>query len=124
MAEALLRHAGRGRLVVDSAGTIATRVHPGAIAAMSEIGIDISGARSKHLDEFVGEDFDHVITVCDSANESCPIFPGNPNRIHWSIDDPSVVEGTDAERARAFASARDEIAQRIERWIETIDDTD
>jgi arsenate reductase len=119
MAEALLRQIGE-RFDVQSAGTEATRVHPLAIAAMAEVGIDISGARSKHLNEFIGQDFDYVITVCDAANESCPIFPGNPQRIHWSFPDPSAAEGNDAERKRAFATVRDDITNQLRTWTKLV----
>ena len=118
MAEALLRHIGGERFDVQSAGTEATRVHPLAVAAMADVGIDISGARSKHLSQFIGDDFDYVITVCDAANESCPVFPGDPKRIHWSFPDPSAVEGSEVERARAFARVRDEITLRLRTWIQ------
>ncbi|MDQ3547233.1 MAG: arsenate reductase ArsC [Chloroflexota bacterium] len=118
MAEALLRHIGNERFDVQSAGTDVTRVHPLAVAAMADVGINISSARSKHLNEFVGDDFDYVITVCDAANESCPIFPGDPQRIHWSFPDPSAVEGSDAQRARAFAKVRDEITFRLRTWMQ------
>ena len=118
MAEALLRHIGGERFEVLSAGTEVTRVHPLAVAAMADVGLDISDARSKHLNEYVGDDFDYVITVCDAANESCPIFPGDPQRIHWSFSDPSAVEGSDEDRARAFAKVRDEITLRLRTWVQ------
>ena len=95
MAEGLLRALGRGEFEVASAGTVATRVRPEAIAAMRELGIDISGQSSKTLQQFLGGEWDEVITVCDSANESCPVFPGAKERRHWSIDDPSGVTGSD-----------------------------
>lgn len=113
MAEGLLRQMGKGRFEVFSAGTEATRVHPLAIREMLERGIDISEHRSKHLEEFAGEDFEYVITVCDSAQESCPIFPGDPERIHWSIQDPSSIQGDDSVRATAFKRAADELTTRI-----------
>lgn len=118
MAEALLRHIGGGRFEVASAGTEATRVHPLAARAMRDVGIDISTARSKHLSEFLGEDFDYVITVCDSVNETCPVFPGAPQRIHWPFPDPSAAEGSDDERYRAFTRVRDEISQRLRTWAQ------
>lgn len=118
MAEALLRHIGKGRFEVSSAGTEATRVHPMAIQAMSDVGIDISDSRSKHLNDYLGADFDYVITVCDSANESCPIFPGDPKRIHWSFPDPSAAEGTDIQRQNAFNRIRDEINLRLRTWVQ------
>ena len=114
MAEGLLRALGHGAFESFSAGTEATRVRPEAIAAMRELGIDISGQASKTLTQFLGEPFDEVITVCDQANESCPVFPGARNRRHWSIDDPSRVQGSEEERLAAFRRARDELRRRIE----------
>jgi arsenate reductase (thioredoxin) len=118
MAEELLRHIGGETFEVHSAGTEATRVHPLAVQAMANVGLDISAARSKHLNEYLGQDFDYVITVCDSANESCPIFPGDPERIHWSFPDPSAAEGSDAERLKAFEKVRDEIMLRLRTWVQ------
>jgi arsenate reductase len=120
MAEGILRRLGGDRVEVFSAGTVATRVHPLAIAAMAEKGMDISGQRSKHLDELAGEEFDYVITVCDNAQESCPIFPGAPERIHWSIPDPSAVEGSEEVRLRAFRAALDELTTRIRDLLPSI----
>ena len=101
-----------------SAGTEATRVHPLAIEAMGEIGIDISAAtRSKTLDRFVGEPWDYVITVCDSANERCPLFPGRAQRVHWSFEDPSAAPGTEAERLAVFRRVRDAIDAQLRRWL-------
>ncbi|HZG67135.1 MAG TPA: arsenate reductase ArsC [Herpetosiphonaceae bacterium] len=114
MAEGLLRVLGRGSFESFSAGTEQTRVRPEAITAMAELGIDISGQTSKTLDIYLNEPFDEVITVCDSANESCPVFPGARSRRHWSIDDPSGVKGSDEERLVAFRRARDDVRQRIE----------
>lgn len=113
MAEAILRHLSHGQVDSYSAGTVATRVHPLAVAAMAEKGIDISRQRSKSMDEFAGERFDYVVTVCDNARESCPIFPGDPERIHWSIPDPSAAEGNESARLRAFRTASDELMTRI-----------
>jgi len=93
MAEGLLREMGAGGIEVFSAGTKPSLVRPEAIAVMAEQGIDISGHRSKHVDEFKGQTFDYVITVCDNANETCPVFPGAPRRVHWSLPDPAAVEG-------------------------------
>jgi arsenate reductase (thioredoxin) len=114
MAEGLLRALGGDQFEVASAGTEQTRVRPEAIAAMGELDIDISKHTSKTLSRFLGETWDEVITVCDSANESCPIFPGASNRRHWSIDDPSGVAGSDEQRLAAFRRARDELRSRIE----------
>jgi arsenate reductase (thioredoxin) len=107
MAEGLLRAQTHGRIDVCSAGTMPDRVRPEAIAVMAELGIDISTHRSKHVDEFVNDRFDYVITVCDSANESCPVFPGASERIHWSFADPAAVEGTEQQRLEAFRQIRD-----------------
>ncbi len=114
MAEGLLRVLGGGRFEVASAGTEQTRVRPEAIAVMQEAGIDISAQTSKTLERFLGEPWDEVITVCDSANESCPVFPGARRRRHWSIADPSGIAGDDEARLAAFRRARDELRRRIE----------
>lgn len=114
MAEGLLRHAAGDRFEVASAGTEETRVHPLAVKAMAEIGIDISHHTSKTLDRFLDERWDSVITVCDRANESCPIFPRQAERLHWSFDDPSAATGSDEERLKVFRRVRDEIKQRID----------
>jgi arsenate reductase len=114
MAEGLLRALGGGQFEAFSAGTEQTRVRPEAIAAMRELDIDISGQTSKTLEQFLDQPFDEVITVCDSANETCPMFPRASNRRHWSIADPSGVQGSDEERLAAFRHARDDVRQRIE----------
>jgi len=113
MAEGLLRHEGGDRFEVYSAGTKPCRVRPEAIAVMDEIGIDISGHRSKSVDEFVGVDLDFVITVCNNAYESCPIFPGQTRRLHWPFEDPTAIEGAEADRRAAFRRIRDQIHGRI-----------
>ena len=117
MAEGLLRHIAGDRFEVESAGTIASFVRPQAIAAMAEIGIDISSHRSKCLDEFLETPFDYVITVCDNANQTCPVFPGNAMRIHWSFDDPAEATGTEAEKNAVFARVRDEIRERLTQFV-------
>ena len=112
MAEGLLRHLGNvggDHFEVESAGTRPGRVRPEAIAVMRELGIDISGHRSKSVDEFAGQRFDYVLTVCDNARESCPIYPEHANRLHHSFDDPAAVEGDEEERLAAFRRVRDEI---------------
>jgi arsenate reductase len=106
MAEGLLRALGGDQFEVASAGTEQTRVRPEAIAAMRELGIDISGQASKTLARFLGETWDEVITVCDSANASCPAFPGARQRRHWSIDAPPDVTGSDEQRLAAFGRAQ------------------
>ena len=112
MAEGLLRHLGNDAgdcFEVESAGTRPSRVRPEAISVMRELGIDISGHRSKPVDEFAGQRFDYVLTVCDNARESCPIYPEHANRLHHSFDDPAAVEGDEEERLAAFRRVRDEI---------------
>ena len=121
MAEAILRYLGQDGVEADSAGTEVTRVHPLVIETMAAKGIDISGQRSKHMNEFLGQPFDYVVTVCDNAQESCPIFPGDPERIHWSIPDPSAVEGDDETRLKAFGVAADELMTRIRYLLQRID---
>ena len=113
MAEALLRHEAGGRFEVFSAGTRPSQVRPEAIAVMAEIGLDISGHRSKSVDEFVGLDFDFVITVCDNAKETCPVFPAAVTRLHWPFEDPAAVEGSEEVRKASFRRIRDQIHGRI-----------
>jgi len=123
MAEGLLRHLADDRFEVISAGVSPTRVRPEAITAMSEIGIDISQHYSKSVDEFSGQQFDYVITVCDNANEQCPVFPGNTKRIHWSFDDPAKVDGDEETRLAVFRRVRDEILQVLRRFVELTEGT-
>lgn len=112
MAEGLLRHDGGDRFEVESAGVNPSQVRPEAVEAMREIGIDISGHRSKSADEFVGQDFDYIITVCDNARETCPVFPGRAVRIHRSFEDPPAPGAADPETTmRAFRRVRDEIRE-------------
>ena len=113
MAEGLLRHEAGERFKVFSAGTRPSHVRPEAIAVMNEIGIDISGHRSKSADEFKIEPLDIVVTVCNHAQESCPVFPGHTQRLHWSFEDPAAVEGTEEQRKDAFRKVRDRIHGRI-----------
>ncbi len=114
MAEGLLRHLAGDRFEAYSAGTEATGVRPLAVRAMAEAGADISGQESETLDRYLGEPFDYVITVCDDANEACPVFPGARRRLHWSLPDPSKATGAEEERLRVFRSVRDELRTRIE----------
>ena len=109
MAEGLLRHDAGDRFEVFSAGTKPSSVRPEAIAAMQELGINISGHRSKSVDEFDGQPFDYVLTVCDNAKESCPVFPGNTVAIHHSFEDPVIVQGADEEKLAAFRRVRDRL---------------
>ena len=113
MAEGLLRHIAGDRFDVYSAGTEATSVRAEAITVMREVGIDISGQTSKTLERYLHEPWDYVITVCDAANESCPVFPGAADRSHWSFEDPSKATGTENERLEVFRKTRNEIAGRI-----------
>ena len=117
MAEGFLRAVAGDRFEVESAGTEKTRVHPLAIRVMGEVGVDIASHRSKTLDGFVNEPWDYVITVCDGANESCPIFPRTVRRLHWSFADPSRATGTDDERLQVFRRIRDEIAAGVRAWV-------
>jgi arsenate reductase len=109
MAEALLKCLAGDRFEVHSAGTKPVAVRPEAITVMRELGIDISGNRSKSIDEFRNESFDYVLTVCDNANETCPVYPGHTNRLHRSFDDPAAVQGSEEERLIAFRRVRDQI---------------
>src|SRR4051794_40326024 len=109
MAEGLLRHAAGDRFDVESAGVKPRFVRPEAITVMNEIGIDISGHRSKSVEEVAGQQFDYVITVCGNAAEACPVFPGNTQRLHLPFDDPAVVQGDLKEREAAFRKVRDQI---------------
>jgi len=113
MAEGLLRREVGDRFEVYSAGFRPGAVRPEAIAVMREIGVDILSHRSKSIDEFLGQEFRYVITVCDNARESCPAFPGRSERVHWSFEDPAAVEGFEHERLAAFRRIRDEIAARV-----------
>ena len=113
MAEGLLRHDAGDRFEVESAGVDPTLVRPLAIKAMDEIGIDISGHRSKSVDEFEGQNFDYVITVCDNANQQCPMFPGKTERIHWSTEDPAAAVGSEEEQLKVFRRVRDELREKL-----------
>lgn len=118
MAEGLLRHIGGARFVVESAGTRASYVRPEAIAAMAGLGIDLGGHRSKNVDEFSGQEFDYVITVCDHANEVCPVFAGRTQRIHQSFEDPPAPGvGTNEERLAVFRRVRDALREWLEGFV-------
>jgi arsenate reductase len=114
MAEGLLRQLGGSRFEAFSAGTEATHVRPLAIRAMQEIGIDISGQESKTLERYLSQRFDAVITVCDQANEACPVFFGATERLHWSFPDPSQATGREDEQLAVYRQLRDAIRERIE----------
>lgn len=116
MAEGLLRHDAGDRFEVESAGTRPSQARPEAIAVMREIGIDISAHRSKSVEEFAGQQFDYVLTVCDNVKESCPVFPGHANRIHHNFRDPASVQGSEEERLAAFRLVRDEIRRYLQNF--------
>ena len=116
MAEGFLRSMAGDRFEVASAGTEATCVHPLAIRAMAEVGVDLGSHTSKVVDTLADQPWDHVITVCDSANESCPIFPGKTTRLHWSFPDPAALPDG-LEKAAAFRDVRDQLRRRIEEEI-------
>lgn len=117
LAEGFLRAALQGKLHVASAGTNpAGFVHPLAIRVMAEIGIDISQHRSKHLDEFLNQDVETVITVCGNTDQACPLFPGQVNRHHWGFDDPAHATGSDEEKLAVFRRVRDEMRRVFEAY--------
>jgi len=117
MGEGLFRAEGGEGFEVFSAGTRPSVVRPEAIAVMKEIGIDISGHRSKSVEEFSGQAFDYVVTVCDNARDNCPVFPAGTERLHWSFEDPAAVEGSETERLSAFRRIRDQIHARVKAFF-------
>jgi arsenate reductase (thioredoxin) len=118
MAEGMLREWAGDRFDAFSAGTEATAVRPEAVQVMAEVGIDISGHVSKSIDAFRGQAFEWFITVCDEAQQNCPVLPGVPNAAHWSIEDPSATQGdTEEERLEAFRQARDRLRDRLRLFI-------
>jgi len=117
MGEGLFRQEGGGDYEVFSAGTRPGSVRPEAIAVMREIGIDISGHRSKSVEEFAGGSFDYVVTVCDNARDNCPVFPAGTARLHWSFEDPAAVSGSETERLSAFRRIRDQIHERVKTFF-------
>ena len=118
IAEASLRRVGGPDFAVFSAGTEPKGVNPLTIRVLSDAGIDWSSARSKSVDEFAGQAFDYVITVCDRARQSCPIFPGTHNTLHWGLEDPAEVEGSETERLAAFQRTYMEVNQRLRPFVE------
>lgn len=120
MAEGLLRALGGDRVAAFSAGSAPATVHPLAVRAMAAAGVDIRSQRSKHLDEFRGRRFDYIITVCDRVREVCPVFPGDPERIHWSCADPAAAAGSETARYRAFQQAARELTARVQHLLATI----
>jgi arsenate reductase len=116
MAEGLLKHYKKD-WEVYSAGIEPKGLNPLAVEAMSEKGIDISGYKSKHIDLFLNRKFDYIITVCDNAKESCPVFPGNARYLHWSLKDPAAAKGTKEEKLAAFRKIRDKIQNKVLEFI-------
>ena len=116
MAEGLLDHDAGDRFEAESAGTKPGQVRPEAITVMKELGIDISGHRSKHVDEFKDQSFDYVLTVCDNAKESCPVYPGQTKRIHKAFEDPAAFQGSETERLALFRRVRDEIRDYLKKF--------
>ena len=128
MAQGLLAHALSAQpeplrsLKVISAGVAAhtgETISENSVTALKKVGIDISGQRSKNVDEFTGEQFDFAVTVCDEAQEACPYFPGAKQQLHWGFPDPSAAVGSDEERLQVFRQVRDDIARSIREFIDT-----
>jgi len=117
MAEALLREKGGDAFDVHSAGTEAAEVRPQTLQVLQEADMPTGGLRSKSVTEFLGQTFDYVVTVCDSARQTCPTFPGEGERLHWSYDDPSAVEGSEEERLKAFRLVFAVISDRIDLFV-------
>ena len=113
MAEALLRHHGGGAFEVHSAGTEPKGINPLTLRVLADAGIDASFARSKSVHEFLGQSFDYVVTVCDQARQSCPVFPGVHESLHWGYEDPAAAEGTDEERLKVFRRVLIAIGERV-----------
>jgi thioredoxin type arsenate reductase len=121
MAEGIMRHLSEGRVEVRSAGNQPSEVHPTAIQVLQGMGIDISQQKSKHMDELADQSFDYIVTVCDRARETCPTWPSDPERIHWSFPDPTAVEGSEEERYRAFEQIALQLTTRIRYLLIMID---
>ena len=120
MAEGILRHLAGDRVEVYSAGAKPSQVNPYSIAAMRERGIDISGQSSDHVSQYLDREFDYVITVCDKAAETCPLFPGPARRIHWSFPDPAAVAGDEDAVLHAFIRARDGLEDKLRDWLRSL----
>jgi arsenate reductase len=120
IAEALLKQLGGPDFDVHSAGTRPKGLNPLTLRVLAERGLDTRGLRSKSLDEFAGQSFDYVITVCDAAAEECPFFPGASAQLHWSFPDPAAVEGTEAERLRAFRETERGMRERVRDFIDMV----
>ena len=118
MAEGWLRHLAGNRFIAQSAGLKPTAVNPFAIEVMKEAGIDISGQQSKDVTTLLGKHFNFLITVCGSAKESCPVFPGSGHREHWPVEDPAHARGSHEEKLAVFRATRDELEQRVRQFID------
>ncbi len=121
MGEGLLRQLADGRVEVYSAGAKPSSVNPYAIRAMDARGIDISGQHADHIDQYLAQSFDYVITVCDNAAESCPLFPGPARRIHWSFPDPAAVTGDDEAVLASFVRVRDGLEAKLRQWLDSLE---
>ena len=121
MGEALLRAKGGDDFVVESAGTEPAEVRPLTLRVLEEAGISTEGLRSKSVEEFMGREFDYIITVCDSARQNCPVFPGEGDRFHWGYPDPSAATGTEEERLEAFRKVFTAMSQRIDLFLNVTD---
>jgi arsenate reductase len=119
MAEGFLQHFAGDKFEVFSAGIKPTQVNPLAIKVMAEAGVDISGHRSKSATEFIGQKFDYVITVCDNAKQTCPVFPGKYEKIHWDLEDPAITQGTEEEKLKVFREVRDKIKKYLVGFLKT-----
>ena len=117
MAEGLLRFMAGDRMEAFSAGIAPQGINPAAVAVMGELGIDISGQRSEHVDSYVGSGIDTAITVCDRAASNCPTFPERVRKLHWNFDDPASSQGSDEERTVVFRRVREEIATALQEWL-------
>lgn len=120
MAEGLLRHIAGDTVDVFSAGRAPSSVNPFAIKAMRARGIDIASHRSDHIEQYLDREFDFVITVCDSAAESCPVFPGRAERIHWSFPDPAAVTGDESAVLQSFNDIRDGLEKKLTQWLSSV----
>lgn len=118
MAEALIRHRGGHHFEAHSAGTHPRGINPLTLAVLGEAGIDASWARSKSVDEFLGQSFDYVITVCDEARQVCPVFPGVHESLHWGYEDPAEATGTQEERLAVFRRVFIQLGERINQFVE------
>jgi arsenate reductase len=121
MAEGLLRSMAGDAVEVKSAGLEAGRLRPEAVRVMAELGLDISGQRSKSVDELKGEGFDVVVTTCEEAKEACPFFPGARQTLHWDVADPAAVQGDEALRLQAFREARDELWTHVAELVRLLE---